>query len=248
LSAAVYRYSGNLASSDQASGAYTEIGSANWAGYLQYTPHAKTFTAVEDTWVVPTVETSVSGDEYSADWVGIGGYKSAALLQVGTIEDNLDHHATYSAWSEILPAPAVTMSGLLISPGDRIETWIEEIATGRWQMTVVDLTTGAIGGRTVDYTSTDQSAEAILERPKVGPGLATLAKTTNLTFDPGFYSTAAPDHPAWKPLLATSPVATLFQICLTDSSGGGVIPSAPSSDREAFTIADGSSRQSPAPS
>jgi hypothetical protein len=225
----------------------TKVDTYNWSGYAQSTSTKGTFTAVKDYWTVPTVNTKPSGDQYSSDWVGIGGFSDKTLVQDGTEADNIGGTAKYDAWTEILPASEVVIPGLTIKPGNKMEGLVEETKAGTWEMTVSDLTTGKSGGRTVKYSSSGKSVEAIHERPEVGGSLATLATTNNVTFNPGSLSTAAPGTQTWKPLLKVASGATLNEIFMVNNADTAVIasPSAPSANGEAFAVADGS--KSPPP-
>lgn len=228
-------------------GAVTQVESSNWGGYAQSTSAKSKFKAVRAFWKVPTVNTSASGSQFAADWVGIGGFNDQTLVQDGTEADNINGHAQYAAWTEIIPAPEVRISGLTIHPGDRMEGIVQETKSGTWKMTVKDLTTGKSGGRTVKYNSSGQSVEAIHERPEVNGSLASLAKTNNVTFDPGSFSTAAPGTLSWKPLLRAATGATVNEIFMVNNAGTAIIasPSAPDSDGDGFTMADGA--KSPPP-
>ena len=225
-----------------------KVGSFNWSGYVQSTKTQGTFTAAEDFWTVPKVTTK-AGSQYSADWVGIGGNNKGdgSLVQDGTEADNVNGTARYRAWTEILPAGEVVISGLTIHPGDKMEGLVEEIKAGTWEMTVKDLTTGSSGGRTVSYNSSGLSVEAIHERPLVGGSLAALATTTNVTFDPGLFSTGAPGSPSFKPLLKAATGATLNEIFMVNNAGTKIIasPSAADSDGDGFAVADGSTSPPP---
>jgi Peptidase A4 family len=225
----------------------TQVGSTNWSGYAQSVSTKNKFKAVKDFWTVPTVNTSKSGDQYSSDWVGIGGFSDQTLVQDGTEGDNIGGKAHYDAWTEILPAAEVVISGLTIHAGDKMEGLVQETATNTWKMTVFDLTTGKSGGRTVHYVANGESVEAIHERPEVGGSLATLATTTKVTFDPGSLSTAAPGTPTWKPLLKTVSGATLNEIFMLNNAGTAIIasPSAPDSDSDGFAVQDGATSPPP---
>jgi hypothetical protein len=225
----------------------TKLESTNWSGYAQSTKKSGTFTAGKDFWTVPTVNTSKSGDQYSSDWIGIGGFNDGTLVQDGTEADNIGGKAHYDAWTEIIPASEVVIPGLTIKPGDKMEGLVEETKAGTWKMTVFDLTTGKSGGRTVKYSSPGLSVEAIHERPEVGGSLATLATTNNVTLDPGSLSTAAPGTQTWKPLLKVVSGATLNELFMVGNTGSPTLasPSAPDSDSDGFTVADGS--KSPPP-
>lgn len=228
-------------------GAVTQLESSNWGGYAQSTKTKSKFKAVKDFWRVPTVNTSASGNQFSADWVGIGGFSDQSLVQDGTEADNINGHAQYDAWTEILPAPEVVLKGLTIHPGDRMEGLVQETKSGTWLMKVFDLTTGKSASRTVKYNSSGLSVEAIHERPEVNGSLASLAKTNNVTFDPGSFSTAAPGKPSFKPLWRAATGATVNEIFMVNNGGTAVIasPSAIDSDGDGFAMADGS--KSPAP-
>ena len=217
----------------------------NWSGYAQAVSKGTAYQSVSDTWKVPTVDTKVSGDQDSSDWVGIGGFKSGdnTLVQAGTEADNIGGTAIYDAWTEILPATEVVIPGLTIHPGDTIETTVALVG-GKWNMTVKDVTTGKSGGRTVAYHSSEVSVEAVHERPEVGGGLSDLAKTTNVTFDPGKYGTGSTPT---KALLEPATGATVDQMFMVNNAATAIIasPSLPDSDKDGFTVADGSTSPPP---
>ncbi len=182
----------------------SQLGSFNWSGYAQGAPNG-TYKSVVDTWKVPTVNTGLSGSQFSSDWVGIGGLNDGTLVQAGTEADNQNGHAFYQAWTEVLPAAENPLS-LVIHPGDTIKTTVAfNQSTKTWSMTVKDVTTGQKGKRTASKKavgSSEGSVEAIHERPCIADGctsvsdLATLTKTTNVTFDPGKYGTSSTPNTA----------------------------------------------------
>ncbi len=220
-----------------------QIGSYNWSGYALT---GGSFHGVIDTWTVPTVDTALSGDQYAADWVGIGGWNDGTLVQAGTEADNVGHKAAYDAWTEILPAAEDPLS-LAIHAGDTITTTVEEIRTNVWEMNVNDETTHQSQERTVDYSgSSHASVEAIHERPCIADGcesvedLATLSDTANVTFDPGKYGTKAGKKPK-KALLKPTKKQTLHQVFMVNNEGTAIIasPSLPDADKDGFTLAYG---------
>lgn len=220
--------------------------SLNWSGFAQTGPQ-NSFKAVEDTWTVPTVNTTATGNQYSADWVGIGGFSDSSLVQDGTEADNVNGTARYDAWTEILPANEVVLKGLAISPGDMIKATVVETSTNRWSMTVDDLTTGQSGNRTVSYDSSGASAEAVHERPEVGQGLSTLAQTNNITFTPGESSIAPVGTPAYEPVLKAIAGGKLYQMFMENRADKIIAsPSVATPNRDGFAVADGSTSP-PAP-
>jgi hypothetical protein len=66
--------------------------STNWAGYAVQTsgkkPSNDVVTDVKGSWKVPTVTASTDGKAYySSIWVGIDGYSSSSVEQIGTEQD-----------------------------------------------------------------------------------------------------------------------------------------------------------------
>jgi hypothetical protein len=233
---------------------YTEIGSYNWSGYAQWTTTDGTFKGVADTWTVPTVNTSLSGDQFSSDWVGVGGFEDNSLVQDGTEADNINGHAHYDAWTEILPAAEVVLPDLPIHPGDQIYSITIETGHNVWDMEVMDLTTGQSGSRSVHYDSSGASIETVHERPCIADDctslsdLANLTDTTNVTFDPGLYTTSYPGSleasystAGWTPLMSKASGATVYRMFMVNDTDSAVIasPSTPSTDREGFSVAYG---------
>ena len=141
-------------------------------------------TDINGSWVVPTVATS-STNTYSATWIGIGGQFSndSTLIQCGTEQDSSFGNMEYYAWYELLPNPAVTISSMVISPGDQMQASIQ-LANGtssQWIINITDMTTGKSFQTTVTYNSSQLSAEWIVERPTVNHRIAQLADFGNVT-------------------------------------------------------------------
>ena len=229
------------------------VASSNWSGYAQSAKTKGLFTAVTDTWKVPTVSTTPSGSQYASDWVGIGGYSDRTLVQAGTDSDNINGTAQYDAWTEILPAPSVNLP-MTISPGDSITTVVRETSPGIWLMQVTDNTTSVTKSQTVSYASSGKSVEAIHEATSICSArctVATLATTTNVTFDPGSYTSNL--QPSYQPLLVpaiqkkkvtkkrvTTQYAKLDELVMVSKTDATIAtPSSPDSDNDGFTVADG---------
>src|SRR5204863_219937 len=84
--------------------------------------HAKQTLADAGSWVQPATTCKAGSSAYSAFWVGLGGFADGltSLEQTGTESDcTLDGTPRYSAWYEILPAPAIPLK-LVVRPGDTI--------------------------------------------------------------------------------------------------------------------------------
>src|SRR5262249_16810121 len=84
--------------------------SSNWSGYADQTnlntPQNGAVTAVSGSWVVPSVVAGSSRSSYSSFWVGIDGYSSNSVEQIGTDSDVINGVPTYYAWYEMYPNPS----------------------------------------------------------------------------------------------------------------------------------------------
>jgi hypothetical protein len=224
------------------------VGSSNWSGYVQSDADG-TYTAVEDTWTVPTV--SPSGRKFSSDWVGIGGFSDSTLVQAGTEADSLSRHKTlYQAWTEVLPQAEDPLS-LSIAPGNHITVLVEETLPDTWLMQVSDLTTGQTQSRTVSYVSSGASVEVIHERPCLrepcSKHLAKLTTTTPVSFDPGSFSTTpAGGTPVFNPILVPTTGGQLADIVMFKNARTVYsTPSASDSDNDGFTVQNGAAAPAP---
>src|SRR5436190_4132645 len=75
--------------------------SSNWSGYAAFgTPGS--FNSVSASWVQPSV-TCTSKNTYSSYWVGLDGYNSSTVEQLGTEADCSSGAAKYYAWYEMYP-------------------------------------------------------------------------------------------------------------------------------------------------
>ncbi len=143
----------------------------NWAGYIVASdlqnPQA-TVTSVSASWTVPTITPS-STDTYSAVWIGIGGFYDTSLIQAGTEQDSIQGQIQYSAWVEVLPQTSLTIESITVSPGDQINASIQlvDLNTDNWSINMKDLTTNQEYEGSVSYSSSQLSAEWIVERPSL---------------------------------------------------------------------------------
>lgn len=175
--------------------------SSNWFGYNQGSLElgGKQFTAITGDWIVPTATNHTAGqDEYSSDWIGIGGgcvdaqcsIGDNTLIQTGTESDVSASGATsYSAWWELIPGPSIDISAMTVAPGDQMHASIAEIVAGSnlWTITLQNVTRGQTFTQTVPYSSSHLTAEWIEETPLLldpsSPGLAALPNLTSPAFD-----------------------------------------------------------------
>jgi hypothetical protein len=224
----------------------------NWAGYAQV-DGPNPYTEVTDSFVVPTVDTSVKGTQIMSDWVGIGGVQVGdRLIQAGIQSVNLKGTAYYTAWTEEYPHPERTLQ-LALEPGDTVTVTVTHTKKKRWLLVIEDGTETAQRSIVVkDKLTESNSVEAIEERPcdkapcNAPNDFANLAQTSNVTFVPGSFSTAAwGKTPVEQPLLATGDSGP-NRFVMSDGEGDTLaVPSSPDSAADGFTVADGTATPSP---
>jgi hypothetical protein len=214
--------------------------SSNWFGYNQGSIEqgSKLFNSITGNWTVPrATQHTRKQDEYSSDWIGIGGgcvdasclVTDSTLIQTGTEQDvAANGKASYSAWWELIPAPSLTITSIMVRPGDRMHASIAEVVpdSNVWTIAIKDLTNGQSYTTTVPYSSTHATAEWIEETPLIlgtNAGFAALPKLTSPAFD------LATTNGAPASLQASE------EMQLVDSNGKVIgAPSAPDRDADGF--------------
>src|SRR5262249_40764444 len=103
--------------------------STNWSGYAVESPNFSTpanytVTKVSGSWKVPQVINNTSLG-WSSTWIGIDGFGSSTVEQIGTEQDTLATATKYGmpqyyVWYEMYPAYPVRITSVPISPGDSI--------------------------------------------------------------------------------------------------------------------------------
>jgi hypothetical protein len=158
--------------------------SSNWSGYAAETnlsaPASNAVTMVSGSWTVPTVTGKTNA--YSSVWVGIDGYSSSTVEQIGTEQDTSKSGATrYYAWWEMYPHPLVQISSLTISPGDAISASVT-YSSGAFSLQITNNTTGASFSTTQTSMAQRSSAEWIVEAPSSFSGILPLANFGTANF------------------------------------------------------------------
>ena len=212
--------------------------SHNWSGYeTAKWQTGSTYTSASGTWKVPFVSFAAGFPiEYSAEWVGIGGFCTDSmchsvdhtLIQLGIEQDVNSHGATqYFAWYELLPH-LPKLIPLDISPGDEITASVQ--CTGKcdkkqqtWTITMTDSNTGKDFTKTFHYKSRELSADWVEEAP-TGHKVLPLADFAKATFDP---NSANGTNPSLTPEEA---------IEMMDPQGQTSNPSSPDSDGDGFNV------------
>ena len=207
--------------------------SSNWSGYAA---NGGAFTSVTATWTVPTVSATSSGAD--ATWVGIGGLTSNDLLQAGT-QAMVDGSGTveYSSWIEMLPQSSRNVP-LSVSAGDSVTVTITQQGGNDWLIAMKNNTTNGSYSVTVQYSSSNSSAEWVQEAPSVGRGLISLDQFGTVKFSG---ASAVRDG-------KTMSLSALGAKAITMINGQGQAiaqPSTIASDGSSFTIARTDATSSP---
>jgi hypothetical protein len=172
--------------------------STNWAGYA-VSAAAGTVTAVSGSWTVPTIVPG-SSSGYSSAWVGIDGYNSNSVEQLGTDSDMVNGVPQYYAWWEMYPNPSNTISSIAVHAGDTISASVSYTSSGF----VLAITDGSQKFSTTQTSSSAQrsSAEWIQEAPSSITGILPLSDFGTINFSNSQATiggtTGQIDAPAWS--------------------------------------------------
>ncbi len=143
----------------------TATQSTNWSGYAIY-KSGVTFTDVKGSWVQPTATCNTTGHKYSSFWVGIDGYNSGSVEQLGTDTDcTSQNHPQYYAWYEMYPAGSVQINTVTVHPGDSFTAEVSR-AGSTYTLKITDNTTGqSFSINKTQSGLSNSSAEWVAEAP-----------------------------------------------------------------------------------
>jgi hypothetical protein len=223
--------------------------SANWAGYVASRPGVR-FRRVSGTWVQPAATCTGGQRQYSAYWLGLGGFHSTAhaLEQIGTQADcSSKGQAFYSAWYELVPAASVHIP-LAVRPGDTLSARVT-VSGKTVRLYLANRTRGtvftkALQAKRIDVTAADWIAEAPSACDRAGCHPLPLTDFGSMSFT-GARATNTAGHTgaiadrAWSPTaIALSPDEGLsFSTGLgTGGTSAGATPSGLSPGGDAFTV------------
>ncbi|MGO9967583.1 MAG: G1 family glutamic endopeptidase [Bryobacteraceae bacterium] len=174
------------------------ITSENWSGYAVTGPN---ITDVKGSWIVPAVTCSAAPAsprsrnqaqqaQYSAFWVGIDGYSSSTVEQVGTDSDCEGGKPDYYAWFEFYPHPSYSVNNFPVKPGDLISAEVSyNGSTKLFTVTLADETSGKSFSTSTSVPSAARSsAEWIAEAPSGGSGVLSLADFSTVDFGQNYTS------------------------------------------------------------
>ncbi len=126
--------------------------STNWSGYAVT---GSNFTQVTGSWTVPASAcTKGSAAAYAAFWIGIDGWTSNSVEQVGTDSDCSNGTPSYYAWYEFYPEPSYYAGRLTnLKPGDIMSSSVTyNTSRAQFTATITDTTSGATFSTTFSPT------------------------------------------------------------------------------------------------
>jgi hypothetical protein len=141
------------------------VSTTNWAGWANT---GARFTDVRASWRQPDVNCATAARQYAAFWVGLDGYNSNSVEQIGTDSDCAGtNRPVYYGWYEMFPAAPVNLPlrTYPIAPHDTMSA-IVSVSGPRFSFVLINWTRGWVY-RATRYSSTAQlsSAEWITEAP-----------------------------------------------------------------------------------
>lgn len=162
--------------------------STNWCGYSSVTnllnPARFSVTSVSGSWIVPTITASRS-TTYSSIWVGIDGYASNTVEQIGTEHDWHNGRQENYAWFEMYPQYAYELVGFPVNTGDSITAQVSYIGNSTFRLYLQNNTKGVHtivpSSYTKSTTALRSSAEWIVEAPSSYNGVLPLADFSPVT-------------------------------------------------------------------
>jgi hypothetical protein len=159
--------------------------SLNWAGYALESP-VNSVTDVKGSWIVPSVTCSKRQTSYSAFWLGIDGYNSDTVEQIGTSSDCRNGKPTYYAWWEFYPLNSmqtIDSNSFSVSPGDKMSGEVTYNGNNNFTLTITNYGTGKTFSKTGKVSGAQRSsAEWIAEAPSSIRGTLPLANFGTVNF------------------------------------------------------------------
>ena len=216
------------------------VTSTNWSGYA-VTAAKGSVTDVKGSWVVPALQGPCrsSDNDFASFWVGIDGYNSKTVEQLGTDTDCQRGVPTYYAWIEIFPFPSFLINQVSVSPGDVITAEVS-FSGNRFTLSMTNETTTETFSASVrGGFARRSSAEWIAEAPSGTNGTLPLADFGSVFF--GADTTGVPNTNGATIGGQSGPIATfgnaVQQITMQTSHGlPKAVPSSLSPNTSSFSV------------
>jgi hypothetical protein len=217
------------------------VSSTNWSGYA-VTGANGSVSDVKASWVVPQIAACTQANQYSSFWVGIDGYSSNTVEQIGTDSDCQNGKPVYYAWFEFYPHPSTLIKSVPIAPGHVISAEVKYDANEEFTVSLTDVTTGAtFSGSSKVAKAQRSSAEWVAEAPYSG-GILPLADFGISHFGQDYTSVQSTSYATVgggkaAPIGSFSTWVSMTMVGTKNTSLTKAVPSSLSSDGSSFTIA-----------
>lgn len=146
----------------------TPTTSNNWAGFV-VTGAVGSVSDVKGSWIVPSVASCSKGENsFSSFWIGIDGYGSSTVEQIGTDSDCSRGVPTYFAWWEFYPQKYYVISSPTPTPGHVFSAEVSyNPSTDTFTASITDTTTSTPFSTTFQdrHHAERSSAEWVTEGP-----------------------------------------------------------------------------------
>jgi Peptidase A4 family len=172
-----------------ANGSVTSTQSINWSGYADSESGSDTVSQVSGSWTIPSAQCLPqpyqNQDAFLANWVGIDGYTTSTVEQLGSAVQCFQGVEYYYVWYEMYPASTVEEGTTACindnvdcpQPGDQISASVTVKPAGSgendYTLTLVDHSrpqeSFSVTQQCATTTCLDASGEWIVERPAVQP-------------------------------------------------------------------------------
>jgi len=155
--------------------------STNWSGYAV---HSGRYRNVSATWIEPTAKCTLpKAKQYAAFWVGLDGYSSSSVEQLGTDSDCSGHTPHYYGWYEMFPAAPVFFK-TLVKPGNEMSASVTFSGSDTYTLVLRNVSRGWTHTIVKHETGLARSsAEFITEAPSSTSGVLPLADFGTVTFN-----------------------------------------------------------------
>jgi hypothetical protein len=148
------------------------VASNNWSGYVAANnleaQKSGSVSAVYGAWTVPTLQ-ETSDDSYCAVWVGIDGFGSSTVEQIGTEHDWSNGQQQSYAWFEMYPGGSYQINDFPLNPNDMISASVVYQGGSTFVLKLYNDTQQVYVSIPTEYTQSSvaerRSAEWIVEAP-----------------------------------------------------------------------------------
>ncbi|HEX8814335.1 MAG TPA: G1 family glutamic endopeptidase [Terriglobales bacterium] len=119
-----------------------------WAGYAVT---GTDFTFVQGSWIVTAVDCTKTPNTDSSEWVGIDGWSSNTVEQIGTDADCNGKSPFYWVWYEFYPYGSVVINTVSIAPGNKFSASVTYDGDENYTVAIKNESTGESFSKKVKF-------------------------------------------------------------------------------------------------